>query len=328
LRILHISHTGLPDSRIEKTAATAKKNGHRLFFVGGRPSRPDSSSVFEQVLYRPVGNDLNLALNPLVKRRWLATIDAVHPDIVHAHNAHVARYLLGTDYPVVYDDHEFWSKQTHMYTDRRLPRGLASRPMAYLLPKWERELLQTYPTITVHPKIAELHRRICRWVGVTQNFPSMSQVSFLEDRYERSGIVYVGSDFFATRYLPARNMKGIGKVLKFSVIHGLPHPEMMESLMHYRIGITPWLPHPIHIYTSSNKNFEYLHAGLQVVVNYLLKKSFTDATYVHAFHDYSDIRQVIKSIRETDPRAIMEHARRNFVWEKQEQVIRDAYRVA
>ena len=279
-------------------------------------------------MYQPVGNDLNLSLNPVVGARWLKAINAIRPDIVHAHNVHVARYVLDTEYPVVYDDHEFWSRQTHIYTERQLPRGLASRPMAYLIPKWERALLERYPTITVNPRIARVHRKICRWVGVTENFPSLKQVDFLEDKAQRSGIVYVGGDFSAKRYLSTRNMRGIGKILHFSVIHGLPHADMMRKLTQYRIGITPWLPHPIHLYSSSNKNFEYLHAGLQIVVNCYQMKSFSDTRYIHEFHNYSDIKQVVDSIDYVEPREIMSHARRAFVWENQEQVIRDAYRVA
>ncbi len=35
MRILHLSDDGLPDWRVEKSALTAKKNGHEVFF-GGR----------------------------------------------------------------------------------------------------------------------------------------------------------------------------------------------------------------------------------------------------------------------------------------------------
>jgi len=33
MRILHLSDDGLPDWRVEKSALTARKNGHQLFFA-------------------------------------------------------------------------------------------------------------------------------------------------------------------------------------------------------------------------------------------------------------------------------------------------------
>jgi len=328
LKILHISHTGLPDARIEKTARTMKKEGHEIIFLGGGNSNTQNLNAFDEMHSIPLVNDLDIALNPITKRKWLRKIDELRPDIVHAHNVQVARYLLDRDYPTVYDDHEYWSIQLYLYTDRKMPRALASRPIAFLIPGWEKKLITRYPTIVVHEGIARIYRKWCRWVGVTENVPALYQVDQLQDKDSRKGLVYVGCDFKANRYHPSRNMRGIRKLLNLEVLCGLPYNEMMEALTNYKIGINPWQKHPNHVFTSSNKNFEYLHAGLQVVVNNLLRDSFSNKKYIHGFEDYNDIVGVIESIESVPAREIMEYARKTYVWENQEHVIRNAYKVA
>jgi len=93
VRILHISHGGLPDPRIEKTACTMKNEGHELFFLGGRPIKYQDLQAFEKTFSLPVGNDLDVVINPSIKRKWLDAIRKLNPDIIHAHNPIVAIQL-------------------------------------------------------------------------------------------------------------------------------------------------------------------------------------------------------------------------------------------
>ena len=141
MRILHLSHTGLPDLRIEKTALTMKEEGHELVFLGGRPFKWQNLDAFGRVLYLPLGNNLEIALSPLVKRKWLKSIEKINPDVIHAHNVWVARFLLGTDYPVIYDDHEYWSKQMQNLRVKSKKAKLTYQPARMLIPGWEKKLL-------------------------------------------------------------------------------------------------------------------------------------------------------------------------------------------
>ena len=328
MRILHISHTGLPDARVEKSALSMKKRGHELIFLGGRPTLYQNLNAFDKVLYLSIGNDLDVAVNPIMKRRWLQAIDRIAPDLVHAHNLIAGHFLLTTDYPVVYDDHEYWSKQLFNYRLRKMPRGLASRPLIIRIPKWESEMLRKYPTITVSENIALDHRERCSWVGVTWNVPTLSEVEWLPTDTQRHGLVYMGNDFNQPRFGPHRNMLGLQNILEFDIISGLSYRDMMLTLTKYKIGLTPWLQHWLHEYNGANKNFEYLHAGLQVVVNPMVKAPFANNDYVHAFNDYSDIAEVVESIEPRTPAEIMRDARAQYIWENQEQVIMDAYKKA
>lgn len=326
MRILHISHTGLPDVRVEKSALTMKKRGHELIFLGGRPSLYQNFGAFDSIFYLRIGNNLRVVADPRLKYKWLQTISRINPDLIHAHNLIVGHFLLATDYPVVYDDHEFWSKQLFNFRLRKGLRGLASRPLILMIPHWESKMLRKYPTITVSENIALEHRKKGGWVGVIWNMPLLSSVEHLPTDTLRSGLVYMGADFNRPRFNPHRNMRGLRNILKFDIVSGLNYGDMMQSLTKYEIGLTPWLSHWLHKFNGANKNFEYLHAGLQIVVNPLVKIPFMNNEYVHEFKDYSNIRDVIMSIEPRKPAEIMRDARGRYVWENQEKVLMEAYR--
>lgn len=328
MRILHISHGGLPDPRIEKTALTMKKDGHQVIFLGGAPIRYHDLGVFEETYSISLGNDLDVAINPVVKRRWLKKISELKPDVIHAHNVIVAHFLLDTEYPAIYDDHEYWSKQTYMYRERKLPRGLASYPLMNSIPRWENKLLRKYPVITVNENTATEHRKKASWVGVTHNVPMLRQVEGLVEVKPRKGNVYVGRDFDLPKFPPHRNMTGLRNYLEFDVITGLTHRKMLEKLMEYKVGLTPWKPHPLHPYADPNRNYEYLHAGLQVIVNNIIKQLFQSDPYIHAFESYEDIQLEIENLPIVESSIIMDYARKHYIWENQEDIIRKAYQIA
>lgn len=328
MRILHLSHGGLPDIRIERTANTMKKDGHELVFLGARKAVRQSLEAFDRSYTLELGNDLNIVFNPLMISKWLSTIEKISPDIVHAHDVLAVRFALKTDYPVVYDDHEYWSQQIPYYTRKTRFQALASKPLILMIPKWESEALRRYPTITVSEMNARDHRKKSAWVGVTLNVPTMSEIEKVPQNRNRSGAVYVGNDFNTPGFYFLRDMSGLRDVLTFDVITGLPHEEMMKRLTAYRVGLTPWKPVPLHKYCGPNKNYEYLHAGLQIVTNRLIAKSLKGNPYVHPFEDYSGIAATVESLPSADPDDIMDYARENYVWEKREKVIHEAYKRA
>lgn len=325
LRILHTSHTGLPDPRIEKTALTMKKLGHELLFLGGRKTERQGLNAFLQTYYEPITNTLRLVADSSFKKRWLRAVDRMQPDIVHAHNLIAAAMMLDTDYPVIYDDHEYWSKQVFKYSSRSLIKRVSAWPLKRITPKWERAILEKYPVLTVGDRIAEEHREIADYVGVTKNYPLLTEVEHLEDGEHRRGCVYVGNDFELPRFLPHRDMSGLDSLVAFDYISGYPHEVMMELLTHYRVGLTPWKPHPFHQYCDPNKNYEYLHAGLQVVLSRSLVDPFKGVRYMHSFEEYRDIPALIAELPDYDPAEIMSLARNAYVWENQQNVILKAY---
>ncbi len=326
MKILHTSHTGLPDPRIEKTAATMKKDGHELNFLGGRSINEYSLPVFNETHHIPIVNFLKLALDSSFKKKWLKKIDEIDPDVVHAHNIIAASFMLDTDYPVIYDDHEYWSKGSYRFGKRGIVRRAALIPFARKVPKWEEQILEKYPVITVGESIARDHRRLAKRVGVTRNFPFLEEVEQLQNPEQRDGNVYVGGDFNLQEFLPHRNMTGLKDIIDFDILSGLPHSTLMERLTHFRIGLTPWCQHPFHMYCEPNKHYEYLIAGLQVILTSSLMHPFNDEPYIHSFESYDEIPDLLNQIETIDSSKIMEHSRERYVWEKQEHVIKDMYK--
>ncbi|MDF1539528.1 MAG: glycosyltransferase [Candidatus Thorarchaeota archaeon] len=328
MRILHTSHTGLPDPRIEKTALTMKKDGHELVFLGGKSSDSYNSNIFDRKYHVPIPNSFMVVNDFRFRRKWIKTINEISPDIVHAHNIIAAAMMLGADYPTIYDDHEYWSKQTFKYSSRGIVRRTAAIPLIRAIPRWERRLLEAYPVVTVSDMNARDHRRYAKHVTVTRNFPQKSELESLDDKSPRVGNVYVGNDFILKRFLDHRNMTGLRDIIELDYLAGLPHHEMMIQLTSYRVGFTPWLPHPLHEYADPNKHYEYLGAGLQVVVSRSLYGPLKDAPYVHPFDDYSEIPDIIANLPNIPSSEIMAHAKEHYVWENQASLIHEVYRYA
>ena len=327
MRILHTSHTGLPDPRIERTAMTMKKEGHEMIFLGAGKIKGQGLGSFEETYYIPILSTFRVALDPTFKRKWLKMIDKIKPDIIHAHNLVAGAMMLGTEYPVIYDDHENWGRQLFKYYVRGFARNLLSQPMVIITPKWEREVLTRYPVITVSEENRKDHLRYAKHVSITRNFPYLFEVEHLDNPEDRKGNVYVGYDFNHPRFLPHRDMTGLREIIDLDVICGLPHKEVMKGLLHYKIGLVPWIPHSYQKYMDPNKIFEYLHTGLPTVTNEIVKRCVADDPYVYAFKDYGGIKEVIDSIPELDSGTIMKHARTDYIWDKQESIIKDVYKL-
>ncbi len=328
MRILHISDAGLPDPRVERMAMTMKKEGHEIVFLGGRAVNGQSLSAFSQTKTVPLGIGPSIAHDPRIKNRWLAAISEIDPDIIHAHNIIVGHFLLDTDYPAVFDDHECLSMQKFVFTARPFLRRTAAWFLVRKFETWEHELARKYPVITVSDGIANYYRKYTSRVHVANNVPMLIETNWLHNPPTRSGLVYMGSDFSFPRFLPNRDMTGLQDILSFDIVSGLPHKDMMAKLSSYEIGLTPYRPHPFQRISNPNKNYEYLHAGLQVVLCETYADLFKGNPYVHTFSSYDDIRSVIDAVPPVDGMKIMEHARKNYIWENQECVVKSAYSMA
>ena len=67
---------------------------------------------------------------------------------------------------------------------------------------------------------------------------------------------------------------------------------------------------------------------MKAKVKEVLGKEFPDDPYVHSFRSYDELIDVLESIPDVRPSKIIEHARKNYLWDKQEHVILEAYRKA
>lgn len=326
MRILHISNAGLPDLRIEKMAFTMKKEGHELLFLGGRPVKGQNLGAFDETHFTRLKSSFRLVYDSRIEQHWLREIDRLKPDIVHAHNIIVGHFLLNSDHHAIFDDHEYLSKQSSRYDVWPFVKRQLVKPMIRRFPEWEENLVSRYPTLTSNKNIADEHRKYGSFVEQVPNVPLRLQVENLQEPDSRKGYVYVGNDFKMKRFLPHRDMEGLTDIIQFHEITGLTHREMMEQLMHYEVGLTPWRPHPWHQYSEANKNYEYMHAGMPVLTNTIIKKyNFPDDPYVFSFRSYCDLLEDLAKIPDIDRSKIKEHAVSRYLWEMNEKTIKDAY---
>ncbi len=238
LKILHLSTEGLPDWRIEKSALTASSQGHEVIFAGSKSPFKYNRNTFPRI-YEVIWTAKARYGIPyywhLVKKQIFRIIKDTQPDVVHAHNIFSAKMMLEFDIPFIYDDHEFWSKQSRLLLEmdklnepmdkkvhmnelvkdvqRKVKRKIVNRHVNRLWTKWEKELVSTIPTITVSNEIANSLRVIgnSNKIFVVPNFPMKFEIgnSNKPSRHNRLSSVYAGSDGYNKKKYPNKNLDGL-----------------------------------------------------------------------------------------------------------------------
>ena len=238
LRILHLSTEGLPDWRIEKSAITAKRQGHDVLFAGSKSpfkyNRKTFSKVYEITWSAKARYGLPYYWS-LVQKQFSKIIKDARPEIVHAHNIFSAKMMLEFDLPFIYDDHEYWSKHSRLLLEmeklnedksenanaskiikdipKKVKRILINRHVNYLWTKWEKELVSSIPTITVSNEIADDLRAISNSdkIFVVPNFPMKFETDGFKrpQPFKRLSSVYAGSDGHNKKKYPSRNIDGL-----------------------------------------------------------------------------------------------------------------------
>ena len=219
MRILHLSDDGLPDWRVEKSALTARKNGHQVFFAGRLNTITDS--VFSKV------HSINWSVGAMigipyyyhrVKKQIERLVGLVKPDIVHAHNIGSAKISHELKLPIVFDDHEYFkmlslvNAENIKFRDNKgsnsgFSRAISDMKLSFISrksistwTKWETELVSSVPTITVSEQIANDLTKMMdsniKDIFVVPNFPmEVETTEFMEPQdHENLSCVYAGGD--------------------------------------------------------------------------------------------------------------------------------------
>ena len=230
LKILHISHNGLPDWRVEKTGITGKKNGYNLFFGG--PKSEYKNDIFTKIYnieWTPAANYGLPFYWYKLKRKIHEIIEDVRPDIIHAHNIISAKAASEFNIPLVYDDHEYWSvyallsKEQRIMSHKNIVRNFLTTKMndfrkrrcLKMWTKWEEEVVSSHPTLTVSNLIVkDLKNKYLNYdIFLLPNFPlKIETLDFINPiPHENFSGVYAGID---RKYLRQshRNMDGLEKI--------------------------------------------------------------------------------------------------------------------
>ncbi|MDW0256442.1 MAG: hypothetical protein QN732_08895 [Nitrososphaeraceae archaeon] len=219
MRILHLSDDGLPDWRVEKSALTAKKAGHEVFF-GGRLNNDAKSTIFSEI------HRINWTAGAMVgipyyyhrvKKQIEKLVKQLGPDIIHSHNIGSAKISHDLGLPAVFDDHEYFrmlsrvnAENIHLQNTTNLKSGFdrvkqnmklsfISRQSISNWTNWEKELVLSVPTITVSEQIANELREVgdgkTKEISVVPNFPLETEISFKEPQaHGHLSSVYAGGD--------------------------------------------------------------------------------------------------------------------------------------
>ena len=178
MRILHLSDDGLPDWRVEKSAITAKKAGHELFFAG-RLTNNTKSIVFSEV-HQVKWTARGMVGIPYyyhcVKKQIEKLLKQIRPDIVHAHNIGSAKISHDLGLPAVFDDHEYFAMLSRVNAEnlkiqdsqnsqsgfvkfkQNLKLSFISRQSISNWTRWEQELVRSVPTITVQNRLHKSYK--------------------------------------------------------------------------------------------------------------------------------------------------------------------------
>jgi len=219
MRILHLSDDGLPDWRVEKSALTAKKAGHEVFF-GGRLNNNAKSTIFSEI------HRINWTAGAMVgipyyyhrvKRQIEKLVKQLGPDIIHSHNIGSAKISHDLGLPAVFDDHEYFGMLSRVNAEniklqntqnlksgfdrikQNMKASFISQQSISNWTNWEKELVLSVPTITVSEQIANELREVAdgktKEIIVVPNFPLEAEISFKEPQdHGHLSSVYAGGD--------------------------------------------------------------------------------------------------------------------------------------
>jgi glycosyltransferase involved in cell wall biosynthesis len=375
LRILHLSDGSLPDWRIEKSAITASNVGHEIIFAG-RDSGAYERQTFSKTYKINWNAKARLGI-PFywhsVKKQFARVLKEVKPDVIHAHNIFSAKMISEFGLPLVYDDHEYWSEYPKVLADRYTDESAASRMRMQiakrvksrliiarsirLWTKWEKEIVSSYPTITVSDKIAEELRAKyhAQRVFVVPNYPMKSESKHFEKPQFHSDLscVYAGTEPLPGIILAQRNIVGlihtfskydIGNIVMIGICGEscskvkytgfLSRQDMFKEMFGHSIGLIPWKRHWSHVFVNPNKAYEYAHAGLFVMCTSSFKV-LTETLKEHCitFEDYEDMASKLIYLKENlddlyrKRRKIFNYARDKLIWEENERNIIAAYNI-
>jgi hypothetical protein len=358
--ILHLSHSGLPDARIERIAVMAKSYGRSVFL--GPPGRRTTlfSDSFDSIIFTNAFSTLgNLGLPAFYQsfiQRLSKVVQNIQPAFIYAHNIMAAKAAYDLSIPFIYDDHEYWSRQA---TLRRIGRfsihtAILNLGRYFLAPrlwrKWEAQVLaSSVTTVTVSEAIAKEHRKRGADCVVIPNIPLQRELAHQTRPSLHSGQLHaisLASDFqgFLEHRQPGNNLdvwEKEGGILMDWV--GRPPSRHFTWIRHrqwiepnqllrvlaadYQIGFIPWAKNWYHRYSLPSKTAWYAHAGLIFLLgsDYLSLIEFLPEGSYFAFENDAHLVRILRKIRNFSKEEILSIRLRLQDWAQKNAVL-DTYR--
>ena len=356
MKILHVSHASLPDVRVERYAYITRKYGYESFFVGPDINGFALGDLFVKKYKIHFTKAANIGLQPSwsrLKMEFKKVIQDCKPDIIHAHDIIAGKLASEFKIPFIYDDHEYWSMQGKIMQKRKISHIYRRAVWSV----WERQILsKAHAIITVSDSIANAHRRFHRHVYVIPNFPTLYEVENLKIvKRSKNMLSSIAIGKFSTYSPPHRRVDGFLELFRKNQIglltvigdNYLPtkhpiyskgflsHNEVLRELTKHHFGIIPFRRHWYHKYSCPNKAFEYIHAGLPV----LLASDYENVIKILGkfcipFYNYEELVQILLYYKNALDEVIdlgikvMLYARSELILERYEKRLISAYKYA
>jgi len=363
MKVLHISDTPLPDTRIEKMAYLTKKNGWETFFAGPLcKGFRLGVNIFNQLHVIDWNRYARLGIQPYyysIKRKIRRIISRIKPDVIHAHNLFSAKMIYDLEYPFVFDDHELISLERTSdveWGQRGIVDWFAGRFEMRKWSSWENEVQSKATIVTVSDEIAEFYRRFGAKVFVVPNYPSLFELSNAQvsnEKNETFTAVYLGNDI-STSFRPYRSVKGLVEVFRelgirlivigdvklsskgIIVSKGyIPHLNLYDVMSKYHVGLLPWKKHWFHKYANPNKPYMYAHSGMVVITtSSLLNVIKALKGRARTIEEYSNLKETLLQLSQDMDTVIKEgkdnknYALNKLVFEHYENRVLEAYKNA
>lgn len=360
MKILHLSHTGLPDPRIERLAVMSNSYSQSSFLGDSTKKKLLHEDAFEKIFHLDEFNNLANAGTPVFFQRLRSSIKKIvkslNIDLFYAHNVIVAKIACDLSIPFVYDDHEYWSRQTML---RRLstksPLVKVKNAIRYfwvpnIYRKWEREILKSAKgVVTVSEAIAIEHRQYNDNCVIIPNFPLKKEFSDLIKPILHSNIprgICLAADFggFLQHRYPGKNRelweKEGGIVMDWV---GRPPPSKWKWIKHrdwihpstlfqvltteYQFGLIPWTDFWYHRYSFPNKAATYSHAGLIFVMNrdFSSLVRFLPSWSYYTYTNGDEFVTAMRKIKSLTPEEILSKRIKLQEWAKDRMIMDNYY---
>ena len=364
MKILHFSNEGLPDTRIDRYASLFKDNKDtKVFFCGGLPKYANYKNIFyDQIINLPATPKHQLEV-PFFYRAYKNAFKRIfleiNPNVVHAHNFFSAKVCFDLHIPYIYDDHEYWKLQVKARTKEKnskfSKRMLTNFRFNRLISKNEKKIIENASAvITVSDTIADEHKAYNENTYTISNFPAsyedilipsarsnLNKLKVLLITNYSSTTERISADkYIKSLSLHDTDLTVIGKVPpKFQNVTYLgyiPHIDLIKIIPNYHIGLQTFHGDKKEVgyfkYSSPNRVFLYLHAGLIPVIHEemtYLRKILNDFSIV--VNDETQLAEIIPKFANNDdfiqnsPRKTQVFARQYLMFDSYFPLISDIY---
>lgn len=364
MKILHFSHTGTPDNRIERYAYLQQKAGYEVFLAGEKSSQEKQRfpelHLFDGFYECPAVLKTKAGLYPYFswyKKKFRSIYQSLKPDVLHAHDLIAAKACSDLNLPFIYDDHEYWSRQVRNRGVSKKRHRITNLYLVPLYDRWEKEVLENATAImAVSETQAEDHRSYNQQVFTMPNFLTEYEIEQIPplsqpDNSLNSVIIIRDKTHYEPNFINllsnfVRNNKSFLTVIGYFQykLPGieyqgiLPHLDVIKSLPKFHIGLlTPQKSSRVggyYKYWSPNRVFLYAHCGVTPVL-------YSDMTFLRScFNSYAkyvdsptEIPDVLKETSQdsewlkNQPRLLQSIARKEMVWDKNGWKVDKAYQL-